>query len=210
MSVISSMLRVRPNERPDAGQLLDMVERLRPDDGKEVELIHHYDTQESQVDLLATINLPRDLKLLDRRLPRSNYPHAERPEKSQQPRSNPPPDQNSMMFPNINQKLMKNLPYPILSKDSPQREPLKNDIRPLRSLDPPLYNLKSDNINLRQLANLREDRPTSELPPKLQRREGSALPSVYARRGDSALPPVKNKFSPRPDVENNHSRRVVT
>lgn len=69
------MLRVNPRERPDCSQLLEMLETLRPD-LETSQPSENYSLMENdylEQDLLGTINLPKDLKLLDRRLPKSNY-----------------------------------------------------------------------------------------------------------------------------------------
>lgn len=69
------MLRVNPIQRPDCGQLLEIIDALRPDI-EASQPIENYSVMENdylEQDMLGTINLPKDLKLLDRRLPKSNY-----------------------------------------------------------------------------------------------------------------------------------------
>lgn len=69
------MLRVNPIQRPDCGQLLEMIDSLRPDIETN-QPNENYSVMENdylEQDMLGTINLPKDLKLLDRRLPKSNY-----------------------------------------------------------------------------------------------------------------------------------------
>lgn len=81
------MLQITPSERPGCKDLLETVEKLKPnleDDNFEDEFID-YENPGFENPMLATINLPRDLKLLDRKLPRSNYASKNRTYKNQAP-----------------------------------------------------------------------------------------------------------------------------
>ena len=75
MHIIQWMLQVNPVDRPNCDELLGTLEELRPElasenymDAENFDLI-----EESNDPMLATINLPPDLKLLEKKLPRSNY-----------------------------------------------------------------------------------------------------------------------------------------
>lgn len=69
------MLRVNPRERQDCGRLLETLDNLKPglDVAASTENYSLIQEEELEIDMLATINLPKDLKLLGRRLPKSNY-----------------------------------------------------------------------------------------------------------------------------------------
>lgn len=70
--VISWMLNLSPTNRPDCRTLLTKIDKLRPNLDAE-ENFGPYDMIDAPEKMLGTINLPRDLKLLDQRLPKSNY-----------------------------------------------------------------------------------------------------------------------------------------
>lgn len=76
------MIRVNPEDRPDCSELLDELHQIRP----ELKSENYMDSENYQVPeiihhdpMLDTINLPYDLKMLDRRLPRSNYEQKNAP-----------------------------------------------------------------------------------------------------------------------------------
>ena len=73
--MIQWMLTVDPIDRPSCDQILVKIDQIKPEligdnymDADKFEPI-----QESHDPMLGTINLPPDLKLLDKKLPRSNY-----------------------------------------------------------------------------------------------------------------------------------------
>lgn len=72
---IQWMLQVKPADRPTCDELLARFDELRPElAGDNYMDADYFDPiQESNDPMLGTINLPPDLKLLDKRLPRSNY-----------------------------------------------------------------------------------------------------------------------------------------
>lgn len=97
------MLRVNPRERPDCGQLLEMIEGLRPD-LETSQPSENYSLMENdylEQDLLGTINLPKDLKLLDRRLPKSNYAKKNAEKLKNMIWENPDPNEGSRIVSGI-------------------------------------------------------------------------------------------------------------
>lgn len=77
--IIGLMLKVSPEDRPDCQRLLDQIEELRPGVGEGELDWDQYDLPDSNNNLmLNTITLPKDLKMLDMNLPRSNYGNKKR------------------------------------------------------------------------------------------------------------------------------------
>jgi hypothetical protein len=68
------MLKVNPRDRPDAANLCQLADELRPQTEEVGELDEQVE-RDGQADdpLLNTIVLPKDLKLLEMNLPRANY-----------------------------------------------------------------------------------------------------------------------------------------
>jgi NIMA (never in mitosis gene a)-related kinase 1/4/5 len=75
-SLICWMLQVNPNMRPSCIELLDKMHETRPElQSPNYIESENYDhpVDEDHDHMLDTIKLPNDLKLLDKKLPRSNY-----------------------------------------------------------------------------------------------------------------------------------------
>lgn len=66
---------MNPADRPSCDELINRIEELRPELANENYMDADYfePIQESNDPMLGTINLPPDLKLLGKKLPRSNY-----------------------------------------------------------------------------------------------------------------------------------------
>jgi len=66
------MIQVAPNQRPDCDKILDLpivqkkVQKLFPED-------FFYDTDQTKMNLLSTIRVPKNLLYLTDRLPKPNY-----------------------------------------------------------------------------------------------------------------------------------------
>lgn len=73
--IIEWMLQVNPTDRPSCDELLNRIDELKPELASEnyMDAETFEPIQESHDPMLATINLPPDLKLLEKKLPRSNY-----------------------------------------------------------------------------------------------------------------------------------------
>lgn len=69
------MLKINPTERPTCVEILERLNDQRPelDNDNYMETDHYEPIDQEDDPMLCTINLPYDLKLLDTRLPRSNY-----------------------------------------------------------------------------------------------------------------------------------------
>lgn len=88
---IEWMLQVDPANRPNCDELLEKIDEIKPEfSGNNYMDADHFDPiQESNDPMLATINLPPDMKLLEKKLPRSNYGKPGQPiVVNKQPRNN--------------------------------------------------------------------------------------------------------------------------
>lgn len=98
------MLQVNPSDRPDCDQLIARIDDLKPEySGENYMDADQFDPiQESNDPMLATINLPPDMKLLEKKLPRSNYGKPSQPITINKPRNNsamPPPGHGLLKSP---------------------------------------------------------------------------------------------------------------
>ena len=85
------MLQVNVLQRLDCQQLLKMIDKFRPNLDTQMDSWDELEPLEQNDKMLETIMLPRDLRMLDRKLPRSNYADNRR-EKS----ANPPENRYSL------------------------------------------------------------------------------------------------------------------